>query len=99
MILISWLAYHRQNRSPRQKVRFRLPGGKVMVWSSLTFFALMLIALALKDDTRAGLLAAPLWFLWLAIVWKSKKNKMPSSSPKTAWSTSAVQHNDRVRND
>ncbi|HFJ2964188.1 TPA: amino acid permease [Klebsiella pneumoniae] len=99
MILISWLAYRRQNLSLRQKVRFRLPGGKVMAWSCLTFFALMLIALALKDDTRAGLLAAPLWFLWLAIVWKSKKNKMPSSSPKTAWSTPAVQHNDRLRND
>jgi D-serine/D-alanine/glycine transporter len=72
MIVISWLAYYRRTQSRQQKRHFKLPGGKYAAWGCLVFFAFMLVAMALKEDTRAGLLAAPLWFIWLTIVWKNK---------------------------
>ncbi|MEN4931750.1 amino acid permease [Erwinia billingiae] len=73
MILFSWLAYRKQRPEFHRASHYRLPGGTIMAWSCLLFFMLMLCALALKPDTRTGLMIAPLWFIWLVIVWRSKR--------------------------
>ncbi|HDZ2453957.1 TPA: amino acid permease [Klebsiella pneumoniae] len=72
IILFSWLAYRKQRPDLHVKSRYRLPGGAVMAWSCLVFFLLMLCALALREDTRIGLMIAPFWFIWLAIAWRSR---------------------------
>ncbi|AKC32553.1 D-serine_D-alanine_glycine transporter [Candidatus Pantoea carbekii] len=73
MILISWLSYYKQGKCISHNLNYKLPGGKVMAWSGLIFFSFMLVALAFQQDTRNGLLIAPLWFIWLTILWKTKK--------------------------
>ncbi|KOA71261.1 amino acid permease [Pantoea agglomerans] len=82
MILLSWLAYHRQRSDLRCNSQYRLPGGVTMAWSCLIFFMLMLFAMTLKPDTRAGLMIAPLWFIWLAIAWRTQR----ANSSRTALS-------------
>ena len=76
MILLSWLAYRKQRPDLQRSSRYRLPGGPIMAWSCLIFFMLMLVAMTLKPDTRAGLMIAPLWFIWLVIVWWSQRANM-----------------------
>lgn len=69
-ILISWLAYHKRHPEYHQNSPYRMPGGTVMAWCCLAFFLMMLGALSLKEDTRVGLMVAPLWFIWLVIAWR-----------------------------
>jgi AAT family amino acid transporter/D-serine/D-alanine/glycine transporter len=48
-----------------------MPFGKVMSWATLVFFVGILIALSLSKDTRIALFAAPVWILFMVIVYRS----------------------------
>lgn len=48
-----------------------MPGGVVMAVVVLVFFAAMLVVLSLEPDTRAALIATPVWFIILGIGWLS----------------------------
>ncbi len=53
-----------------------MPGGKVMVWVCLTFFVFILVLLALETDTRQALYMVPVWFVLLALGYRSvRRNK------------------------
>ena len=75
MILLSYLAYRKQRDHLHQASRFRMPGGIPMVWACLAFFVFILVLLALEQDTRQALLAAPLWFVVLGLAWRSLRQK------------------------
>ena len=82
MILLSYLAYRKQRAHLHQASRYKMPGGKVMVWVCLAFFAFILVLLALEDDTRQALYAVPGWFLLLGLAYRSiVRNKQQVTKP------------------
>ena len=77
MILLSYLAYRKKSDHLHQASRYKMPGGKLMVWVCLTFFVFILVLLALEDDTRQALYMVPVWFVVLGLAYRSvRRNKM-----------------------
>lgn len=73
LILIAYLAYRRRYPERHLSSRYKMPGGVAMCWVGLAFFAIVLLLLSLQPDTRAALLASPLWFLLLALgYWRNR---------------------------
>lgn len=70
-ILIAYIVYRRRTPELHEKSVFKMPGGVAMAVTVLVFFLAMLGVLALEADTRAALIATPVWFLILALGWFS----------------------------
>ena len=81
MILLSYLAYRRKYPERHAATRFAMPGGRVMCWVVLTFFASMVVVLALEPDTRAALLVTPVWFGALAVAWLVLRRRRGGAGP------------------
>lgn len=77
MILLSYLAYRKKRDHLHRASKYKMPGGKVMVWVCLTFFVFILALLALETDTRQALYLVPVWFVLLALGYRSvRRNKL-----------------------
>jgi len=63
MILISYLAFRKRRPQLHDASKFKVPGGMGAPYMVLAFFVFVLWALTTQADTRAALLATPLWFL------------------------------------
>ena len=75
IILFSYLTYLKKRPHLHEASRFKVPGGKFMVWATLAFFLFVLVLLTLEQDTREVLMVTPLWFVVLGIGYHfSKKN-------------------------
>ncbi len=48
---------------------YPMPGARVMSWVLVAFFVFVIVLLAGADDTLQALLAIPMWFIVLGIVW------------------------------
>lgn len=75
MIIVSWLVYRKTRPDLHRRSKFKMPCGKSLSYACLIFFACMLVVLSLRPDTRMGLFISPMWFIWLAIAYKNKKEK------------------------
>ena len=69
MILASYMAYRRKFPERHAASKFTMPGGVVMCWVVIAFFAFLIWALTQKEDTLHALLVTPIWFVVLAIAW------------------------------
>lgn len=69
MILVSYLAYRKKHPERHARSTFRMPGGVVMVWVVLAFFAFLIWALTQEPDTLHALLVTPVWFVILGVAW------------------------------
>lgn len=76
IILCSYLVYRKKSPEKHQQSTFRMPGGTVMCWVVLAFFAFILVLLTLQDDTRQALMVTPIWFILLAVGWVFKRKKL-----------------------
>ncbi|WP_269914540.1 D-serine/D-alanine/glycine transporter [Acinetobacter sp. HY1485] len=77
IILISYMVYRRRSPELHAKSNFKMPGGIVMCYVVLSFFAFILVLLTLEKDTLTALLYTPLWFVLLAFGYylSTKKRK------------------------
>lgn len=76
IILAAYLAYRKQRPHLHAQSEFPMPAGEIMSWLGLLFFAFVLITLTLKQDTRAALYIAPLWFIGLGVAyWAIRKRR------------------------
>jgi D-serine/D-alanine/glycine transporter len=75
LILCAYMAYRRKRPQLHQASKYKMPGGVVMCWVCLAFFAFVIVLLTLQTDTREALLASPIWFLLLgaSYVWKRRR--------------------------
>ena len=81
MILLSYLAYRKKRDHLHRASKYKMPGGKVMVWVCLTFFVFILALLALETDTRQALYLVPVWFVLLALGYRSvRRNKLEGAN-------------------
>ena len=74
LILCAYIAYRRKRPHLHEASKYKMPGGVLMCWVCLAFFAFVLVLLSLQADTRQALLASPLWFVLLAAgyAWKAR---------------------------
>lgn len=77
MILVSYLSYRRRYPERHATSKFRMPGGRFMCVVVLTFFASMIVVLALEPDTRKALIVTPIWFAVLAVAWLVLRRRLP----------------------
>lgn len=73
LILISYMVYRRRRPEQHRASIYKMPGGVAMCWVCLVFFVAVLIALTLQPDTRAALMASPVWFVLLWIGYALEK--------------------------
>ena len=73
LILCSYIVYRRRRPQLHAASRFKMPGGVFMCGVCLAFFVFVLVLLTLQADTRAALMASPVWFVLLAIGYAVKK--------------------------
>ena len=72
LILCAYIAYRRKRPEQHVASAFKMPGGVLMCYVCLAFFAFVIVLLTLQPDTRQALLASPVWFLILAIGYRVK---------------------------
>ena len=73
LILFAYIAYRRKRPHLHEASKYKMPGGVFMCWACLAFFVFVLVLLTLQADTRAALMASPVWFVLLAIGYAVKK--------------------------
>ncbi|MGV9803860.1 amino acid permease, partial [Mycobacterium sp. NPDC003449] len=69
IILSSYLVYRRRRPELHEASAFKMPGGIVMCYVVLTFFAFLIWAFTQKSDTLHALLVTPIWFIVLGVAW------------------------------
>lgn len=69
MIVASYLVYRRRHPERNAESEYRMPGGTVMCWAILAFFAFVIWTLSTGPDTAVALGWFPAWFLLLAVGW------------------------------
>ncbi|CAB5539699.1 D-serine/D-alanine/glycine transporter [Pseudomonas putida] len=81
LILLSYLNYRKHRPALHQASKYKMPGGRLMCYVCLTFFAFILVLLSLEDDTRKALIFTPLWFVILTATYQLVRSKR---HPRTA---------------
>ncbi|MGY4493882.1 D-serine/D-alanine/glycine transporter [Pseudomonas sp. TE3610] len=84
IILASYLAYRKQRPALHAASAYKMPGGKLMCWVTLAFFAVVLGLLTLKDDTRQALCFTPLWFVILGVAYPFVRRKAVAGATEAA---------------
>ena len=74
IILVSYLVYRKRRPAEHAASKFKMPGGLVMPWVVMAFFAFLLWAFTKDSDTLAGLIATPVWFVLLGIGYLALRN-------------------------
>lgn len=75
IILFAYLAYRKRLPHAHEQSEFKMPLAKIMPYTVLGFFAVVLYSLALNKDTRIALYVLPLWFLGLGILYWFKTRR------------------------
>jgi D-serine/D-alanine/glycine transporter len=83
LILVSYMMYRRRRPQQHAQSIYKMPGGVAMCWACLVFFAFVVVLLALRPDTRAALVATPVWFVVLALgyAWKRRRTRGAIGNP------------------
>jgi len=76
LILFAYIAYRRKRPELHAASKYKMPGGVFMCWACLVFFVFVLVLLTLQADTRAALMASPVWFVLLAIGYAVKGKRV-----------------------
>ncbi|WP_336276557.1 amino acid permease [Bartonella sp. CB178] len=69
IILISYIVYRRDRPMQHVVSIYKMPGGSVMCWILLVFFAFIIFLLTLEPDTLVALKYTPLWFIFLGVMY------------------------------
>ncbi|HET7075538.1 MAG TPA: amino acid permease [Mycobacterium sp.] len=69
MIVVSYLVYRRRYPRRHAESTYKLPGGVVMCWAVLAFFAFVVWTLYTERETAVALAWFPMWFVALAAGW------------------------------
>lgn len=75
IILISYLMYRKRRPHLHEASKFKMPGGIVMCYVVLAFFAFLIWALTQEPDTLRALLVTPVWFAVLGIAWAGLRRR------------------------
>lgn len=71
MIMVCYLIYLKKYPERHAESKFKVPAGKLMSYATLVFFVAILICLSFDAASRLALFAAPIWIVFMVIVYKS----------------------------
>ncbi|KGI92829.1 amino acid transporter [Pseudomonas sp. H2] len=83
MIVVAYIRYRSIDPQLHIASRFKMPGGLLMPWLVLAFFAFVIVLLALESDTLHAMLCMPIWFAILAVAYL-RKGKAPQLASETS---------------
>lgn len=83
MIVVAYIRYRSIDPQLHIASRFKMPGGLLMPWLVLAFFAFVIVLLALEPDTLHAMLCMPIWFAILAVAYR-RKGKAPQLASETS---------------
>ncbi|MET3589493.1 D-serine/D-alanine/glycine transporter [Bartonella silvatica] len=69
IILISYIVYRHKRPLQHAVSSYKMPGGVLMCWAILIFFAFIIYLLSRQPDTAIALKYTPAWFVFLAIMY------------------------------
>ncbi|GAB7531241.1 amino acid permease [Pseudomonas sp. 3A(2025)] len=72
MTVVAYIRYRRIDPQLHKASRFKMPGGLIMSWAVLAFFAFVIVLLALEPDTLQAMICMPIWFAILTVAWLKK---------------------------
>ena len=75
IIVICHLKYRKTNPELAAKSKFKMPLYPIINYIILTFFAFVIVTLALNNETRIALFVTPVWFIALGVIYKILKSK------------------------
>jgi D-serine/D-alanine/glycine transporter len=75
MILLAYLAYRKRLPQAHDESKFKTPLGKTMIYVAFVFFAIVIYALGLNENTRIALYFLPLWFVVLGFFYWFKTRR------------------------
>ncbi len=75
IILLFYIAYRKKRPELHEKSCYKMPGGVVMCYVVLAFFAFVIVLLMFEPDTLKALLLTPIWFVILFIANVIRKGK------------------------
>ncbi|MBU3603659.1 amino acid permease [Polynucleobacter sp. AP-Kaivos-20-H2] len=75
MILLAYLAYRKRLPQVHDESKFKTPLGKTMIYVAFIFFAIVIYALGLNENTRIALYFLPLWFVVLGFFYWFKTRR------------------------
>lgn len=81
LILVSYLCYLRKYPERHAESNFKMPAGRFMSWAGLVFFAVIVVMLAMNKESRMALLAAPVWVLFLALMYRALRETRSTAVP------------------
>lgn len=70
LIMYSYLRYLKKHPERHEESVFKMPIGAPMGWATIIFFVAILFCLALDASSRVAIAAAPIWIVFLIIVYK-----------------------------
>lgn len=74
LILVAYLFFLKKFPERHQESKFKVPGGKFAIYSTLVFFAAIVVVLALESSSRIALMTFPVWALFMVIMyWVMRK--------------------------
>lgn len=76
IIDICHLKYRKAKPELAAKSKFKMPLYPIINYIILTFFAFVIVTLALNNETRVALFVTPVWFAMLWVIYKISKAKM-----------------------
>jgi D-serine/D-alanine/glycine transporter len=97
MILLSYLAYRRRRPQDHALSTFPLPGGRVMPFVVMAFFAFLLWAFTGDPDTLAGMLATPFWFVVIGAGYLLLRRRPEHAAQREAFRARAEQERAEAR--
>lgn len=84
MIMVAYTLYRKINPQLHIASNFKMPGGLLMPWVVLAFFAFVIVLLALERDTLYAMLCMPIWFVIFAVPYRRGKQIPQLHSETTA---------------
>jgi D-serine/D-alanine/glycine transporter len=75
IVLLSYIKYRKTRPQLHEASKFKMPGGVVMCYVVIAFFAFTVFILTLEPDTRQSLIVSPIWLVVLAIGYLMMKRK------------------------
>lgn len=90
IILASYLAFRKRRPALAAASKFKMPGGKIMVWVVFAFFAFIIWALTTQQDTLTALAVTPIWFLVIGIVYFFMRRNPAHKQRIATWKANAA---------
>lgn len=80
LIAICYIVYRRKYPQLHAASKFKSPGGIVMAWVVVIFFAASLFVLFGDESTRKGILMTPIWFIFIGGCYWFQRKKFRAMS-------------------